>query len=331
MRITRLYLRNYRVYEDELNLEIPPGLVGIFGPNGSGKSVLLESIRFALYGKARTDNAEIRTSGVLDECIAECEFEHEGHLYVVRRSIKGGGKNLKTDAQAHADGLQVAEGARDTARYVHSVLGMDDGPFRASVFAEQKQIDAFSEQTPGGRKKLVLQLLGITPLDTARDMARKDAKDTIAQYEKLRELLPDPELLRVAVDDLVASAGAKAMDAANEAAALAKAEGAAVAAVERFRRLDEVRQEYDLIVQEGKAARASVDSLTGDVEQLDREQRDLAGAADRLAAVESVAATVEALEARLRAVENVAAAKANVNSYPEVAPPSAPDEDGAEA
>src|SRR5437588_2040658 len=126
MRITRLYLRNYRVYEDELNLEIPPGLVGIYGPNGAGKSVLLEAIRFSLYGKARTDNAEIRTAGVLDECITECEFEHEGHLYVVRRTLKGGGKNLAVKAEAHADGAQVAEGARDTAKYVHSILGVDD-------------------------------------------------------------------------------------------------------------------------------------------------------------------------------------------------------------
>jgi hypothetical protein len=37
MRITRLYLRNFRVYEDELDLHLPAGLVGIYGPNGGGK------------------------------------------------------------------------------------------------------------------------------------------------------------------------------------------------------------------------------------------------------------------------------------------------------
>ena len=55
MRITRLRLRNYRVYED-LDLELPPGLIGVYGANGSGKSALCESIRFALWGKARTRN-----------------------------------------------------------------------------------------------------------------------------------------------------------------------------------------------------------------------------------------------------------------------------------
>ena len=31
MQLTRLYLRNYRVYEEPLELELPPGLIGIFG------------------------------------------------------------------------------------------------------------------------------------------------------------------------------------------------------------------------------------------------------------------------------------------------------------
>ncbi|MBV8160483.1 MAG: AAA family ATPase, partial [Acidimicrobiia bacterium] len=39
MRLTRIRLRNYRVYED-LDLELPPGLTGVYGANGSGKSTL---------------------------------------------------------------------------------------------------------------------------------------------------------------------------------------------------------------------------------------------------------------------------------------------------
>ena len=88
MRLTRLYLRNYRVFEDELDLAVPAGLVGIYGPNGAGKSALIESIRFGLYGKARTPNDQIRTTGVNADCVTEIEFEHEGHLYVVRRRLR---------------------------------------------------------------------------------------------------------------------------------------------------------------------------------------------------------------------------------------------------
>src|SRR3954467_6331989 len=213
MRLTRLRLRNYRVYE-ELDLELPPGLVGVYGANGAGKSSLMESITFTLFGRARTTKEEVRTSGVNADCVAEVEFEHEGHLYVVRRTISGVNSTVK--AQAHADGLQVAEGVRDTARYVRSVLGMDDTAFRASVFAEQKQIASFSGQTPAERRKLVLQLLGITPVDTAKDRARKDGSLAMEQFTRPRALLPDVEKLKTELAETETAAKAAA-DAEAEA------------------------------------------------------------------------------------------------------------------
>src|SRR3954454_14532952 len=162
MRLTRLRLRNYRVYED-LDLELPPGLIGVYGANGAGKSSLMEAIRFCLYGRARTSNDEIRTSGVNADCVAEVEFEHEGHLYLVRRTISGVNSTVK--AQAHADGLQVAEGVRDTARYVRSILGMDDAAFRASVSSEQKQTLGDDGLDAAGRGRLVVQLDVFGPID----------------------------------------------------------------------------------------------------------------------------------------------------------------------
>jgi DNA repair protein SbcC/Rad50 len=222
LRVTRLHLRNYRVFEDDLELEIPPGLVGVYGLNGAGKSALIESIRFSLYGRSRTSMDEVRTSGVNAECVTEVEFEHEGHLYLVRRTISGANSQVK--AEAHADGQQVAEGVRDTGRYVHSILGMDDAAFRASVFAEQKQLAAFSQQTPAERRRLVLQLLGITPLDAARDLARKDARLTQDQFERLRAVLPDLDAVRKAVADAdVAAAEAETRMADDEALAVVAA------------------------------------------------------------------------------------------------------------
>lgn len=173
MLITRLYLRNFRVYEDQLDLALPPGLVGIFGPNGAGKSTLLEAIVFTLWGKSRTTKEQIRSSGTGGDCITEVEFEHEGHLYLVRRTLKG--VNSAVSVEAHCDGALMSTGVKDAERYIESVLGMDDLAFRASVFTEQKQLAAFSNHSPAERRRLVMQLLGITPLDAARDVARREA------------------------------------------------------------------------------------------------------------------------------------------------------------
>ena len=205
--IDRIYLRNYRVFEEELDILLPPGLVGVYGPNGAGKSTLLESILWALWGKARTSKEEVTSAGAHGECVTEVTFEHEGHIYVVRRTITG--VNATVRAEAHCDGLAMAEGVRDTGRYVHSVLGMDDAAFRASVFAEQKQLDSFSSQSPADRRKLVLALLGVTPLDAARDKARAEAAATPAQqHSRLRGMLPDLQEAEVAAADAEAAAAA---------------------------------------------------------------------------------------------------------------------------
>src|SRR4029077_4494417 len=194
----------------------------VYGANGSGKSTLCEAIRFCLWGKARTEKDEVRTSGVNADCVAEVEFEHEGHLYVVRRTISGMNSTVK--AQAHADGMQVAEGVRDTARYVRSILGMDDGAFRASVFGEQKQIASFSGPKPAERRKLVLQLLGITPVDTAKDQARKDGRMAMEQYTRARDLLPDVEKAKAGVAEAEAAAKTAAEAEATATKQLADAE-----------------------------------------------------------------------------------------------------------
>lgn len=329
MRVTRLHLRNYRVFEDDLDLEIPPGLVGVYGLNGAGKSALIESIRFSLYGKSRTTMDEVRTAGVGGECIAEVEFEHEGHLYLVRRTISG--VNSQVKAEAHADGQQVAEGVRDTSRYVHSILGMSDSAFRASVFAEQKQLAAFSEQTPAERRKLVLQLLGITPLDAARDLARKDAKATQEQFRRLRSVLPDLDAVRQAVTAAdVAAAEAQERRADDEALAVV-ARADSEAAVTRHQHLDVLRQEHERLVAEGKSVREQYDKAVAWVARLTEEKADLERASERLKVLLPEAEGWKAAEERLRLVESVVAAQAALDRVPLPVTPIAPDEAGHEA
>jgi DNA repair protein SbcC/Rad50 len=329
VRITRLYLRNYRVYEDELELEIPAGLVGIYGPNGAGKSYLIDSIRWSLYGRSRTSVDDVRSTGVGGECVTEVEFEHESHLYLVRRTITGVNHTVK--AEAHWNGQLVAEGSRDVATYVQSVLGMDDASFRASVFAEQKQVAAFSDQTPQKRRDLVLRLLGITPLDKAREAARADAKAARADHERLQARLPDLGELA----ERAAAAEAAAVAAEEQAAAEVAVADAARKAVEEadatFERLDDLRRSHDDLVADGRAVREALDSAVEQVARSEAELADLAGAAGRLATLRPLADELPAMEQRLRAVEAVAEAEAALARIPPVEAPPPPDDAAATA
>jgi DNA repair exonuclease SbcCD ATPase subunit len=329
MRITRLFLRNYRVYEDALELEIPPGLVGIVGVNGAGKSYLLESILFALYGYTRTTKEDVRTTGVNGECVVEVQFEHEGHLYEVRRTISGVNSTVK--ASVMFNGAQVAEGVTDTNKYMHSVLGMDATAFRSSVFAEQRQVTAFSDKTPADRRKLVMRLLGITPLDGARDAARKDARVKLEQLEQLRGMLPDLDELRGVVDEARADAELRGAEAAvaQEAATAAAADAERAAA--RFEQLDGVRHEHDDLVKEGKAVRVQHDEAAERVADLERELAGLADAAEELVALTPEADKLAETERLLGLVGAAVAATAKVDGLAVGPEPSPPDEDGAEA
>ena len=329
MRITRIYLRNYRVFEQELDLAMPAGLVGIYGVNGGGKSSLIESVLWTLYGRSRTKNEEIRTTGVLADCITELEFEHEGHLYLVRRTITGINSTVK--AEAWADGAQVATGVGDVKRYVHSVLGMDDAAFRASVFAEQKQVSAFSLKRPAERRDLVLKLLGITPLDLARDRARADAKVARDKVEQVRGLLQDVDELRAAADLATASASVAATEAESEEAASVRAAAALVAADEAFTALDAVRIEHEALVRDGQAVRKELDGARARIAEKEAELALLTSSAAELEAAQAASAGLDDLEAELARVRGVVEAERAVAALPAVAAVAEPDDDGLEA
>ena len=329
MRITRLYLRNYRVFADELDLQIPAGLVGIYGVNGAGKSALVESIRWSLWGKARTSKDEVRTTGVNTDCVTEVEFEHEGHLYLVRRSLTG--TNSTQKAEAHWNGEQVAEGVTDVRRYVESVLGMDDQSFRASVFAEQKQVSAFSDVTADKRRELVLRLLGITPLDKARDLARTDARDRKKLHEQLQSKLPDLDDLRATLALAEDAATARALEARTAAGAAAAALTERDEADAAFEAADARRREYETIVTEGLTAKKLLEEATAQHERLVVEQTELATASSRLAELEPLVDGLAEKERRLAALRDVDSAERAVAALPVLEQPPEPDETALDA
>ncbi len=276
MQITSITLRNYRVFES-LDLELPPGLVGIYGPNGAGKSSLLESITWALYGRARTAKGDIRTAGSTGECVVEIGFVHDEDHFVVRRSLSGVNSTVK--ARVTLGSSVAADGPVEVGKYLRSTIGMDEAAFRSSVFAEQKQLAAFSDFAPDQRRKLILQLLGITPLEKARDAARVDAKTARTTHERLLALLPQLQELGAAVESCEVAVDAARVAGEVTAKTLAEAyEQENVAAVEGAR-LQDVHRIYELITAKGRAARSVRDDAQTQCDRLQTALQDLEAAA----------------------------------------------------
>src|SRR5919201_595563 len=188
MHLRSLSLRNYRVYR-AVDLEFPDGLVGIYGPNGAGKSTLIESIRFAIYGDSRTDKSELRSAGVREDLRVELVFEHEGNTYEVRRQLKG--LNLTPKVEVYRNGQLAVQSARDANAFLGRVLGMDQRAFLASVCAQQKELTAFASMVPAERRRLVLDLLGVGPVERALAKVREEARDARTRAGGARAQLPD--------------------------------------------------------------------------------------------------------------------------------------------
>jgi exonuclease SbcC len=323
VRVLELSLRNYRVFE-EVDLELPQQVIGIFGPNGSGKSTLVESIAVALYGvgAARTKKQEIRTQGRLTDCEVRLVFEHGGQQYEVRRSLKGRGHT--PGAELYGGGLLLASGVTEVDAEVQRLLHMDLSVFRASVYAEQKQLDAFSEVTAGKRKEMALRLLGIRPVDDARKTARAESRAATLSAEQLAGAVADIAGLEAQVKDAedrareaagLATAAADELKAAMARAAAARTEfeSADVARqrIEKLRvEIDTILQERDRRAEDREELAIRVDALHQHLSALPALEEELTlldGADDRLRAAEHVARIAEEVARAERTLDGLAA------------------------
>jgi DNA repair protein SbcC/Rad50 len=318
VRILSLQLRNYRVYR-ELDLELPGGVVGVYGANGSGKSSLLESIMWVLYGKARTQKQQIPSSGVQQggtgvECSVVLVFEHEGHHYTVKRSISGTAFTVK--ARVTLGDQVAADGPTDVDRYMQSVLGMDASAFKASVFAEQKQLAAFSDQAPDKRRQMVLQLLGITPVERARDKARSVAKELQTQLDRATPLLAsvaDAEAKLVGTQAALAQSldeDAVATEALEKCLSMLRQARAAVDSLQDSKAADA------LIREKGNAVKRRKDDATVQLEALSRELAAANAEQVALAELELSLVDIDQLEQRAGHFKTIRSARQRLAKLP---------------
>ncbi len=325
MRALELSLRNYRVFE-EVDLELPARVIGIFGENGSGKTTLLESIAFALYGvdAARTKKQHIRTHGILTDCEVRLVFEHAGNEHEVRRSIRG--KGHTPEAELFGGGLLLASGTTDVDAEIRRLLHMDLQVFRSSVYAEQKQLDAFSSLRPGERKETALRLLGIKPVDDARSAARRESRAVKESAGQLAGAIGDLAALEADVKE-AGDGAAESKKLAKAAAARVRAAGAAErAARTAFAEIDRTREHVQRLTIQLSAKTEQRDATEEQRALLANRVDELTEAIAELSTLEAELAALAGIDDRLRAALRVgeaagrlAAAEADLEALPESA------------
>ncbi len=184
MLIRSLQLQNFRRFVN-CELEFPEGIIGFVGSNGAGKSTIVEAISWVLFGNtaARSGKDEIRNT--LADSAAECQvimdFELESDQYRIVRILKG--RTFIADASLFSGNKLIAKSAKGTTSEITKILGMDLRNFQISFFARQKELNALSDIIPSERERHIIQLLGISDIDEAIKLIRRDRSQRETKIE----------------------------------------------------------------------------------------------------------------------------------------------------
>lgn len=143
--INELRLTNFYVHQGK-TFNFQEGLTGIIGPNESGKSLILEGIRYALFGTAAL-------RGGADDLHVELDFSVKGVEHTV----------VRKNGNAHLDGGVV--GTRAVNAAIIKLLGYDLKVFDVANACNQGQVEALSKMAPTERKAMVDRTIGLDTLD----------------------------------------------------------------------------------------------------------------------------------------------------------------------
>jgi len=150
--INKLYLDGCFTHQDT-TFEFKNGLTGIIGPNESGKSLIVEMIRYALFGtKALRGKLED-----YKKLHVELEFTVDQTYTVVRKGIK---------VQLLLDENVIASGTKPVDQAIENILGYDLNVFDIANACNQGNVEALSSMTPTARKAMVDKTIGLNVLDT---------------------------------------------------------------------------------------------------------------------------------------------------------------------
>ncbi|MDP9441330.1 MAG: DNA replication/repair protein RecF [Actinomycetota bacterium] len=215
MRVTRLWLTDFRNYEAAELEPDPEGLTIIVGANGEGKTNLLEAIGY------------LATLSSFRAVPGEALIRHGCPRAVVRAAGERDGRDLLVEAELHVTGRDRVQVNRQPLRRAREMLGA----LRVSVFAPDDLV--LVKGGPGERRRFLDEVL--VALHPKHDALQREVERILRQRNALLRqsggrLSPDVEVTLDVWDAKLAAAGR----------ALAEAREALVTALE-----PEVAKAYD--------------------------------------------------------------------------------------
>lgn len=304
MRLNSVRLQNFRQHADTY-LEFSDGITGIIGPNGSGKTTILEAIAWALYGnpaaRGTRDSIRFNRAGARAGVKVELDFELGGHRYLVVRGL--------TNAELYLDGAAqpIANSITGVGELLQRRLGMTRAEFFNTYFTGQKELNVMAAMGPSERAQFLSRVLGYEKLRVAQTLVRERRKMVSAELAGLRAGMPDPDAVWRQLSDAEARLAAARVRAEEAAARRRETEAALEALRPQWEQAQRERERMQELQGEIRVAESEEAALLRELERLDRELAELAGAraeqerlAAALAPLPALREECAALEARAR-------------------------------
>jgi exonuclease SbcC len=203
----KLTLHNFMCYRDPAPLDFSGlHLACLSGNNGHGKSAILDAMTWALWGKARSNQADDLIHLGESDMKVDFEFGLESQRYRVIRSRERRGRTGKSDLQLQiwqdgGDWRAITEPTiRDTELAIIDLLRIDYGTFINSSFLVQGRADEFTVKPPNERKQILADILDLGIYDTYEAQAKervRQAKQEVAHLAGQLQII-DAELAQEA-------------------------------------------------------------------------------------------------------------------------------------
>lgn len=161
-------------------IQFEKGMTAITGPNESGKSMIIEMVRFCLFGSKALRGA----AGDYKTLEAALDFEVKGTPYSVTRK---GSTVLLLER-----GVPVATGTTPVNQKIINILGYDMKVFDVSNACLQSKVEALGDMLPTERKKMVDQTIGLDVLDQLSTRITSDASDATKAAVAIEGVLREP-------------------------------------------------------------------------------------------------------------------------------------------
>lgn len=281
----KLELYNFLAYRNPGPLDFTGlHLACLAGANGAGKSSLLDAITWSLWGKARARRDDDLIYGDEPEMQVTLTFMLDGNCYRVMRyrSRKGRGTSLlNIEVQDGDEWRSLSEPTiKDTQERIARLLRLDYHTFINSAFLVQGRADEFTQKTPGERKAILSDILGLDIWAMYEERAKRHLRDLEQEGRQISAQIEiiDEELARKTEYQ------SELIEAQQTLAALARqvaeAEAYVQALGEARRDLESLRARRDEIQHWVDQGRQEVERLRGDWQRVQEQMNSYAGIID---------------------------------------------------